>query len=52
MLLTLVRSMKLQPAQRMTPRFALGDIMKAYDTVGNAAKERALKVLSTNPKRR
>jgi alcohol dehydrogenase len=30
-------------------RFALGDIMKAYDTFGNAAKERALKVILTNP---
>jgi alcohol dehydrogenase len=44
MLLKLVRSGKLQPAKLATHRFALGDIMKAYDTFGNAAKERALKV--------
>jgi len=34
----------------VTHRFALGDIMKAYDTFGNAAKERALKVILTNGK--
>jgi len=28
-----------------THRFGLADIMKAYDTFGNASKERALKVL-------
>ena len=48
MLLKLVRSGKLQPAKLVTHRFALGDIMKAYDTFGNAAKERALKVILTN----
>ena len=51
MLLKLVRSGKLQPAKLVTHRFALGDIMKAYDTFGNAAKERALKVILTNPER-
>ena len=50
MLLKLVRSGKLQPAKLVTHRFALGDIMKAYDTFGNAAKERALKVILTNGK--
>jgi alcohol dehydrogenase len=45
MLLKLVRSGKLQPAKLVTHRFPLGDIMKAYDTFGNAAKERALKVI-------
>ena len=49
MLLKLVRSGKLQPAKLVTHRFPLGDIMKAYDTFGNAAKERALKVILTNP---
>lgn len=49
LLLTLVRSGKLQPAKLVTHRFALGDIMKAYDTFGNAATERALKVILTNP---
>ena len=45
MLLKVVQSGKLQPAKLVTHRFALGDIMKAYDTFGNAAKERALKVI-------
>jgi alcohol dehydrogenase len=49
MLLKLVRSGKLQPSKLITHRFALGDIMKAYDTFANAAKERALKVILTNP---
>jgi alcohol dehydrogenase len=48
MLLKLVGAGKLQPAKLVTHRFALGDIMKAYDTFGNAAKERALKVILTN----
>ena len=48
MLLKLVRSGKLQPAKLVTHRFALNDIMKAYDTFGNAANERALKVILTN----
>lgn len=45
MLLKLVKSGKLQPAKLVTHRFALADIMKAYDTFGNAAAERALKVI-------
>ena len=49
MLLKLVQSGKLEPAKLVTHRFALGDIMRAYDTFGNAAKERALKVILTNP---
>jgi alcohol dehydrogenase len=48
MLLKLVASGKLQPAKLVTHRFALADIMKAYDTFGNAAQERALKVVLTN----
>ena len=48
MLLKLVRSGKLQPAKLVTHRFALNDIMNAYDTFGNAANERALKVILTN----
>lgn len=48
MLLTLVQSGKLKPAQLVTHRFPLSDVMKAYDTFGNAAKERALKVVLTN----
>jgi len=47
MLLKLVASGKLRPESLVTHRFALGDIMKAYDTFGNAAQERALKVVLT-----
>jgi threonine dehydrogenase-like Zn-dependent dehydrogenase len=32
------------PPDLMTHRFAMTDIMKAYDTLGNAAKEGARKV--------
>ncbi len=45
MLLKLVQSGKLQPAKLVTHRFALGDIMKAYETFGHAALEQALKVV-------
>jgi alcohol dehydrogenase len=48
MLLKVVRSGKLQPSQLVTHRFAMNDIMKAYDTFGHAAKEGALKVVLTN----
>jgi len=47
MLLKLVTAGKLQPAQLVTHRFALADVMTAYDTFGNAAAERALKVVLT-----
>jgi alcohol dehydrogenase len=45
MLLKVVQSGKLQPKRLVTHRFAMCDIMKAYDTFGNAAKEGALKVI-------
>jgi alcohol dehydrogenase len=45
MLLKVVQSGKLQPGKLVTHRFALDDVMKAYDTFGNAAKEGALKVI-------
>lgn len=48
MLLKVVESGKLQPSKLVTHRFAMNDIMKAYDTFGNAAKENALKVVLTN----
>jgi alcohol dehydrogenase len=48
MLLKTLRSGKLQPSKLVTHRFAMGDIMKAYDTFGNAAKEGALKMAVTN----
>lgn len=36
---------ELQLKKLVTHRFGLADVMKAYDTFGNAAKERALKVI-------
>jgi alcohol dehydrogenase len=45
MLLKNVTAGKLKPKQLITHQFKLDDIMKAYDTFGNAAKEKALKVL-------
>jgi alcohol dehydrogenase len=48
MLLKMVQSGKLQPKKLVTHRFALDQIMKAYDTFGNAAKEKVLKVVLTN----
>jgi alcohol dehydrogenase len=48
MLLKVVRSGKLQPGKLVTHRFAMHDILKAYNTFGNAAKEGALKVILTN----
>ena len=48
MLLKVVGSGRLQPGRLVTHRFALDEVMKAYDTFGNAAKEGALKVILTN----
>lgn len=48
MLLKIVESGKLQPKKLVTHRFAMNDIMKAYDTFGNAATEGALKVVLKN----
>ena len=48
MLLKVVGSGKLEPGKLVTHRFALDEVMKAYDTFGNAAKEGALKVILTN----
>ena len=48
MLLKIVASGKLQPSKLVTHRFAMNDIMKAYDTFGNAAAEGALKVILKN----
>jgi alcohol dehydrogenase len=45
MLLKSVQSGALDPGKLVTHRFAMGDIMKAYDTFGNAAKYSALKVV-------
>ena len=48
MLLKTVMSGRIQPAQLITHHFALDDVMQAYNTFGNAMKERALKVIITN----
>ena len=48
MLLKGVQSGRLQPRQLVTHRFALDDIMHAYDTFEHAAREGALKVILTN----
>jgi alcohol dehydrogenase len=48
MLLKSVLSGKLKPRQLITHHFALNEIMKAYETFGNAAKEKAIKVIITN----
>lgn len=48
LLLKTVQSKKLQPNQLITHRFRLDQVMEAYETFGNAAKEKALKVILTN----
>jgi alcohol dehydrogenase len=48
MLLKVVQSGRLHPERLATHSFALGDVMKAYDTFGSAARERALKVILEN----
>jgi alcohol dehydrogenase len=45
MLLRNVTAGRLQPRKLITHEFKLDDVMKAYDTFGNAAKEKALKVI-------
>ena len=48
LLLKTVMSGQLKPKQLITHHFTLDDILKAYDTFGNAAREHALKVILTN----
>ena len=48
MLLKTVVAGKLKPEQLITHHFLLNEVMKAYDTFGNAMKEQALKVIITN----
>ena len=48
MLFKTVQSKKLDPQKLITHRFKLDDIIEAYDTFGNAAKEKALKIILTN----
>jgi alcohol dehydrogenase len=49
MLLRTVVAGRIAPRKLITHEFALGDLMKAYDTFGNAAKEKALKVILRAP---
>ena len=48
MLLKTVQSKKLDSKQLITHHFKLSDIIDAYDTFQNAAREKALKVILTN----
>ncbi len=48
MLLKTVTSGKVQPKQLITHHFRLDELMKAYDTFGNALEERALKIIIAN----
>jgi len=45
MLLKAVLAGRLEPKKLVSHRFALADALKAYDVFGNAAKEKALKVV-------
>ena len=48
MLLKTVTSGKVQAKQLITHHFRLDELMKAYDTFGNALEERALKIIIAN----
>ena len=48
LLLKTVMAGRLKPKQLITHHFTLADIIKAYDTFGNAGREHALKVIVTN----
>jgi alcohol dehydrogenase len=48
LLLKTVMAGRLKPKQLITHHFTLDDILKAYDTFGNAGREHALKVIMTN----
>lgn len=48
LLMKTVESGRLQPRQLITHRFRLADIMQAYDTFGEASKNRTLKVILDN----
>jgi alcohol dehydrogenase len=45
MLLKAVMSGKLQPRRLITHEFKLDEMMKAYDTFGDAGNQKALKLL-------
>jgi alcohol dehydrogenase len=45
MLLKVLKARRIDPKQLITHRFKLADILQAYETFGNAAKTKALKVI-------
>ncbi|WP_426138978.1 zinc-dependent alcohol dehydrogenase family protein [Pseudomonas sp. DWP3-1-2] len=45
MLMKTVEAGKIEPGKLITHRFKLGDIIDAYEVFGNAAKEKAMKVI-------
>ena len=47
LLLKTVQSKKIEPKKLITHHFKLSEIIEAYETFGNAAKEKALKVIMT-----
>jgi len=47
MLYKTVQAKKIEPKKLITHHFKLEDVVKAYDTFGNAAREKALKVILT-----
>ena len=48
MLFKVVQSKKLDPNKLITHHFRLDQVIEAYETFENAAKEKALKVILTN----
>jgi alcohol dehydrogenase len=48
MLLKNVQSKKLQPEQLITHRFTFEQVLEAYEVFGNAAQEKAMKVIISN----
>jgi len=48
MLYKTVQAKKIEPKKLITHHFRLDQVIEAYDTFGNAAKEKALKVILTN----
>jgi alcohol dehydrogenase len=48
MLYKTVQSKKIDPKKLITHRFKLDEIIEAYNTFGNASKEKSLKVILTN----
>jgi alcohol dehydrogenase len=48
LLLKTVNAKKIEPNKLITHHFRLDQVIEAYETFGNAAKEKALKVILTN----